>query len=68
MENNDPATIADLSDTELDMVAAGKGLTVSVPTSVNINLAVPTQVATNVAVLSAATQTILQGIGVFQKA
>jgi len=67
MENNDLATIADLSDTELDMVAAG--LIVSAPTSININVAVPTQVATNVAAASANTvQTIFQGIGLFQVA
>ena len=67
MENNDCATIADLSDTELDMVAAA-GLIVSVPTNVKINVAVPTQVATNVAALSNVAQTIIQGIGVIQLA
>jgi hypothetical protein len=66
MENNSCATIADLSDADLDTVAAG--LTIAVPTSIAINIGVPTQVGTNVAVLSSATQTILQSVGVFQKA
>ena len=60
MVNNDVATIAELSDTELDMVAAGSYVnlnnlvSVSVPVAINVGVLLANQ--SNIAVFSIATQ------------
>ena len=60
MVNNDVATIAELSDTELDMVAAGSYVnlnnlvSVRVPVAINVGVLLANQ--SNIAVFSIATQ------------
>jgi hypothetical protein len=65
MPDYDVATVIDLSDEELEMVAAG-GLTLNLSNLVNLKIAVANQNGQNISVLSSGAQSILQGIGQIQ--
>jgi hypothetical protein len=68
MPKNDVASITELSDTELDMVAAGAlNLNLNLSHLVNLNIGVGVQSGQNISVLSAnILQSINQAIGIGQ--
>jgi hypothetical protein len=72
MENKDLVTFGDLSDAELDLVAAGyrqSGISVNVPTNVAINIGVQIPTALNIATLTyGVTQTNFQILNINQHA
>ena len=68
MVNNGISTIAELSDAELDLVAAGShaGSSVNINVPIAINIGVGVQTGLNIAVLSAAMQGIIQNLNIGQ--
>jgi hypothetical protein len=70
MENKELVTIGDLSDADLDMVAAGSkqpSIIVNVPTNIAINVGVEVPTALNIATLTyGVTQTNFQILGINQ--
>jgi len=66
--NNDISTIAELSNADLDLVAAGSraGSSVNINLPIAINIGVGVQTGLNIAVLSAAVQGITQNLNIGQ--